>query len=552
MNAVIYARYSSSAQTEQSIEGQIRVCKEYAETNGIKIINEYIDRAMTGTNDNRPAFLQMIEDSKKKQFEKVIVYKLDRFSRNRYDNAIYKHLLEQNGVKVISATEVIGDTPEGKVIESLLEAFAELYSKDLSQKVKRGLRESVLKGNFTGGNILYGYKVENRKILIHEENAKAVKIMFEEYAKGTSKVEIVKMLNELGYRTNKGKKFCKNSINNYFTNKKYIGYYKNAFVESSTYYPAIISVDLFEQVQEKLNHNQRYGRKSKETFILCGKLYCGNCCAKMIGTSGTSKTCKIHSYYTCLERNKRHTCDKSNENKQKLEDDIIAKIKEKVLHPVNIELIATNILQEYNSNINTLKINEYKAKIKEIDKQLDNITNQFIATKNQKILERLNKHADDLTELQETYEKQIKKITLATSIKHTKEDIKDYLNTLIFKNEEDIQDKQRLIDTFVNSIYVFDDYYNIYIDIIDKHPPTTFEEAKRHLNLACKEFAHQSKCSTIALEKSSVFFIAGVSNPAGSSVEPDRKQVAPRLWLKTSTPACFLNASPPPAVHHCT
>ena len=543
MNAVIYARYSSSAQTEQSIEGQIRVCKEYAETNGIKIINEYIDRAMTGTNDNRPAFLQMIEDSKKKQFEKVIVYKLDRFSRNRYDNAIYKHLLEQNGVKVISATEVIGDTPEGKVIESLLEAFAELYSKDLSQKVKRGLRESVLKGNFTGGNILYGYKVENRKILIHEENAKAVKIMFEEYAKGTSKVEIVKMLNELGYRTNKGKKFCKNSINNYFTNKKYIGYYKNAFVESSTYYPAIISVDLFEQVQEKLNHNQRYGRKSKETFILSGKLYCGHCGATMIGTSGTSKTGKIHSYYTCLERNKRHTCDKSNENKQKLEDDIIAKIKEKVLHPVNIELIATNILQEYNSNINTLKINEYKAKIKEIDKQLDNITNQFIATKNQKILERLNKHADDLTELQETYEKQIKKITLATSIKHTKEDIKDYLNTLIFKNEEDIQDKQRLIDTFVNSIYVFDDYYNIYIDIIDKHPPTTFEEAKRHLNLACKEFAHQSKCSTI-LDQFGLFLLP----EARTKVRSCRSQTATSCSLtlaKIKPQACFLNASSP-------
>ena len=121
MNAVIYARYSSSAQTEQSIEGQLRVCKEYAEKNGITILDEYIDRAMTGTNDNRPAFLRMIEDSKKHQFEKILVYKLDRFSRNRYDNAIYKHLLQQNGVKVISATEVISDTAEGLIMESLLE-----------------------------------------------------------------------------------------------------------------------------------------------------------------------------------------------------------------------------------------------------------------------------------------------------------------------------------------------------------------------------------------------------------------------------------------------
>lgn len=497
MNAVIYARYSSSAQTEQSIEGQIRVCKEYAESNGIKIINEYIDRAMTGTNDNRPAFLQMIEDSKKKQFERVIVYKLDRFSRNKYDNAIYKHKLEQNGVKVISATEVISDTPEGRVIESLLEAFAELYSKDLSQKVKRGLRESVLKGNFTGGNILYGYKVENRKILINEEQAPAVKLLFEEYANGTSKVEIVKMFNELGYRTNKGKKFTKNSINNSLTNKKYIGYYKNDFVESDTYYPAIISKELFERVQERLKHNQRFGGKSKEVFILSGKLYCGHCGANMIGTSGTSKTGKIHSYYTCLERNKRHNCKKSNENKEKLEDEIITKIKEKVLQPVNIDLIATNILKEYKNNINDLKIKEYKAKLKDIEKKLDNITVQFISTKNKNILDRLNKEADDLTELQENYEEQIKKLTLATSIKHSKEDIIDYLNTFIFKNEESIEDKQKLIDTFVNAIYVFDDYFNIYIDIIDKQPQTTFEEAKKDLELAKKEFAQKTDCSTI-------------------------------------------------------
>ena len=212
MNAVIYARYSSSAQTEQSIEGQLRVCKEYAEKNGITILDEYIDRAMTGTNDNRPAFLRMIEDSKKHQFEKILVYKLDRFSRNRYDNAIYKHLLQQNGVKVISATEVISDTAEGLIMESLLEMFAELYSKDLSQKVKRGMRESVLKGLFIGGNILYGYKVEDKKIVINKEQAPAVKKIFEDYASGMSKTEIVDKLNKLGYRTNKGKKFTTNSI----------------------------------------------------------------------------------------------------------------------------------------------------------------------------------------------------------------------------------------------------------------------------------------------------------------------------------------------------
>ena len=148
MNAVIYARFSSHSQTEQSIEGQLRVCKEFAERNKINIIGEYIDRATTGTNDNRPEFQKLIADASKKEFEQILVYKLDRFSRNKYDNTIYKHKLAQYGVRVVSATEIINDTPEGALMEGLLEMFAEMYSKDLSQKVKRGIRESIIKGNY--------------------------------------------------------------------------------------------------------------------------------------------------------------------------------------------------------------------------------------------------------------------------------------------------------------------------------------------------------------------------------------------------------------------
>ena len=110
--AVIYAKYSSDRQTEQSIEGQFRVCHEFAEKNDIVIIDEYIDRALSGTTDKRPAFQKMISDSSSQHFEYVIVYKLDRFARNRFDSAIYKSKLKQNGVRVLSAMEGITDTPE--------------------------------------------------------------------------------------------------------------------------------------------------------------------------------------------------------------------------------------------------------------------------------------------------------------------------------------------------------------------------------------------------------------------------------------------------------
>ena len=135
--AVIYARYSCDNQSEQSIEGQLHVCQEYAQRNNILILDTYIDRAMSGTNDNRPDFQRMLKDSANKAWDYCIVYKLDRFSRNKYETAIHKKTLRDNGVKVISAMENIPDTPEGIILESLLEGMNQYYSAELAQKVSR-------------------------------------------------------------------------------------------------------------------------------------------------------------------------------------------------------------------------------------------------------------------------------------------------------------------------------------------------------------------------------------------------------------------------------
>jgi DNA invertase Pin-like site-specific DNA recombinase len=159
IEAVVYARYSSAGQTEQSIEGQLRVCKEFAERQHFDIVDEYIDRATTGTNDNRPSFQKMLADAKGKHWEVIIVYKLDRFARNKYDSVIHKHNLKKLGVRIQSATEAISDSPEGRMMESILESMAEMYSEDLSQKVRRGIKESLIKGKHIGGVAMYGYKV---------------------------------------------------------------------------------------------------------------------------------------------------------------------------------------------------------------------------------------------------------------------------------------------------------------------------------------------------------------------------------------------------------
>lgn len=199
--AVIYARFSSHSQTEQSIEGQLRECYDFAKRSDITIVGEYIDRALTGTSDKRPQFLKMIEDSKKKNFEYVLVYQLDRFARNRYDSANYKAKLKKNGVRVLSAKENITDDASGILVEGMLESMAEYYSAELSQKVKRGIKESLIKGNFIGGHGLLGYDTVDKKWTINPLEATVVRDIFTRYRNGEKAKDIIARLNASGIKT---------------------------------------------------------------------------------------------------------------------------------------------------------------------------------------------------------------------------------------------------------------------------------------------------------------------------------------------------------------
>jgi DNA invertase Pin-like site-specific DNA recombinase len=206
--AVIYARYSPGPnQTEQSIEGRIRICREFAAREGYDIIGEYIDRALTGRNDDRPDFQRMLADAKKREFRFVIVYKLDRFARNRYDSAIHKYHLKQCGIKVVSAMENIGDNPESIILEAVLEASAEYYSIDLSQKIKRGRRDSAAKGKFVGGGLPFGYRSVNGTIIIDERKGPYWKEALERYAAGVSKRDVIGKINAAGFRNRNGKPY---------------------------------------------------------------------------------------------------------------------------------------------------------------------------------------------------------------------------------------------------------------------------------------------------------------------------------------------------------
>ena len=241
--AIIYARYSpGSQQTSQSIEGQLKACREYAIREGYHVLNEYIDEKLTGKDaEKRLSFQQMIADSARGHFQFIIVYQLDRFSRNKYDNAIYKEKLSRNGVKVISAREHISDDASGILMETMLEGMAAYYSKELSQKIQRGMNINAEKYLSLGSKPGLGYRVVNREIIVDENIAPHVVRIFELYAGGSTRAEIVDYLNGMGIKTVQGKPFGRTSIDAVLRNKRYIGTYTYKGSETPNVLPRIVS-----------------------------------------------------------------------------------------------------------------------------------------------------------------------------------------------------------------------------------------------------------------------------------------------------------------------
>jgi len=301
MKGVIYARYSSDNQREESIEGQLRECKEFAEKKGITILTTYIDRALSGKTDSRPDFQRMIKDSSKHLFDVVIVWKMDRFARNRYDSIHNKMILRRNNVKVISATEPISDDPSGILLESMLEGYAEYFSAELAVKVSRGQTENALKCKYNGIGIPLGFYIDNEQhYQIDEQNALVAREVFKRYDEGATIIQLVRWLKEKGIKTYRGTDMSIDSVKRMLRNRRYIGEYAYGKIIIPEGIPAIIPADLFDRVQERLIKNKKAPARYKakeELYLLSSKLHCGLCGAFMLGECGTSMTGRTYQYY---------------------------------------------------------------------------------------------------------------------------------------------------------------------------------------------------------------------------------------------------------------
>lgn len=469
LNAVIYARYSSYRQDERSIEGQLEDCMKYAESNGLMVVGEYIDRAKSGTEaEHREEFQKMIRDSEKNAFSIVLVYKLDRFARNRYDSAMYKAKLKKHGIRVISVTEAISTEPEGIILESMLEGLAEYYSKNLAQNVTRGMRVAREHGNFTGGTIPFGYKVEDRKLVPHESESRIVKKVFEDYANGTTMREIIEELDKSGYKPRKNRSFTVNSFYRMLRSPKYIGEYELNGVSYPDIYPPLIDRELFERVRQRIVINKTYKNPSSmEThYQLQGKVFCGMCGAPMIGECGRGKGGNVYHYYTCANRKQKHTCKKKNEKKDFLEWYVVEQTIEYILAPDRINYIAEKLCERYDKEFSNRELTNLQRIARQLDTDIEKCLDALVEnTGNAKIIARLQERFEALSAQKNDVDIDIAKLKILSKKRFTIDQYKAWLKMFTNGSPTDMESRQNIIDAFVNSVYVFDDkiviYYNI-------------------------------------------------------------------------------------------
>lgn len=469
---VIYARYSSHSQTEQSIEGQLKVCHEYAAKNDLTVVHEYIDKALSGKTDQRPEFLNMIEDSSKKRFKYVLVYKSDRFSRDMFDSLNYELKLEKHGVKLLSATESFEDTPSGRMMRNVIRSYNAYYSEELAEKIKRGMNINAEKCLTTGGNVALGFRVdENKRFQIDEETAPIVQQIFEMYAKGDNMATIIRYLNNAHIKTSRGNEYNKNSIRRILTNKRYIGIYTYIDGEIPNGVPRIISDELFNKVKSMLEKNRKAPARSKAKaeYILTTKLFCGRCDSMMTGITGTSRSGKKYYYYICVQGRKR-LCDKKTVQKDYIED-LVVKETKKLLTDARLDKIAREVVAFCEKESHSPTMKRLQKLLKENEKATEILykaleSGQPIDIFSERIVQKKAEHAE--------LEKQLAEETMQYPVV-TVPQVKFFFDRFKKGDINDPKYRKSLVDTFVRKVILYDDKMTILYNIQDGQTSLSLE-----------------------------------------------------------------------------
>ena len=487
VRAAVYARFSSDNQRDESIDAQLRAINEYAKRNDIIVVAEYIDRAKSAMTDNRPEFLTMIKDAKKDLFDVVIVHKLDRFARNRSDSIGYRTELKRSGISLLSVLEYLDDGPESIILESVLEAMAEYYSKNLAREVQKGMTENALKGLHTGGTGALGYNVDpdTKKYTINEKEAEAVRMIFQMYIEGSGYGVIADALNAQGYMTKAGKPFSKGSISSILRNERYTGVYifnrmsskdidgrrnshlykaEEEMVRIEGGVPQIISKEDYQLALKKMESRRkiRSCNNAKEVYLLSRKVICGECGRVYTGNrknSGRKKT--LHVTYACTGRKSRNGCENKEIRREYLETFVMEKLAEYLFDETLIPKICA-AYGEYQLSKNAghikTKVN-YEKKIKEVTKSIDNIVEMIMASPSTALAKKLSELEQEKERLNESYQELCKNANIKQL---NEEEITKMFR--IARNQLEVGTLKMtkvLVETFIDKVIVYKDWVEV-------------------------------------------------------------------------------------------
>ena len=453
--AVIYARYSSSRQREESIERQIEICNDYAVAHNMLVIGSYVDRKKTGKTDTRPDFQRMIYESSKHLFDIVLVWRYDRFARNLDDHGAYERLLHQNSVDLISATEEIPEGSHSAIIKAVILGGNESYSVELAAKVSDGMHRAAMQGQTSGGPRVFGYRVVDKHYVLDEGEAQIIRQIFTWYDQGKSMTEIVNQLNAQGAVNAAGKPFIISVMRRILTNQMYIGIRLYKGEDIGIRVPAIIDKELFDRVQIQVGKNKCAPARNKplnDQYLLTTKLFCAQCGSTMSGISGISKNGSKYQYYSCTNRSNKKGCTKHYIGKEVLETAVVDTVK-KVLLANNIPELAKAVVKCCNDaqdNGNLLKL---ESELREVNKGINNLLDLIEAGRNSQAM------ADRL-EQREQQKKLLEQNIAKEKVLHripTEDEVIFFFNNFIQGNIDSLEYNRYLIDILVNSIYLSDE-----------------------------------------------------------------------------------------------
>lgn len=488
ITAVAYARYSSDKQQESSITVQLAAIRNFCERHKVEMIHEYVDEAQTGTNANRMAFQEMVRDAKNKEFQYIIVHRMDRWARNVDDARYYKRYFRKYGIRIVSAIEEFDDTPEGEFFELMSMGMAEMYSKKLAREAKAGVMANAREGKAHGGTPPIGYTVKNKHYVIVEEEAKAVKVIFEMVAEGYGYRTIQKFLNANGYKRADGKEYSAHFYD-ILRNRQYTGEYvfnkgayrargepynshkmrpENEIIRIPHAIPQIISYELFNKVQSILDSRKRpikSGHYEKRRFLLTGLARCANCGYSICGNTSTNHG-KVVSRYKC--NNTKGQCNTKDITALYLDEYITSIILDCIFAPRNYDNLYDLIKVCYQKVTESIEEEKQsiKEEIKRIEKEIEEteksyvegarVMNNIITQTIEELKIQMKNRVNDYREIDEKLSRLPKINKLA--ILAEKRKIYDYIEN------DDFFTRQKGLSKIIYEIQVDDDYVKTILD----------------------------------------------------------------------------------------